>query len=162
MMARFVLFASSDCPSRTLLSARQNGVWRLLNGETKMARAMRTMVVTGGAGFIGANFVRMMLAAGGWRVIVFDKLTYAGSLLNLRSVEADPRYKFVCGDIVDRDALKALMDRWQPDAIVHFAAETHVDRSIDGPRGFIRTNVDGTFELLEAARQYWMRLAPDA
>jgi dTDP-glucose 4,6-dehydratase len=131
-----------------------------LNGETKMARAMRTMVVTGGAGFIGANFVRMMLAAGGWRVIVFDKLTYAGNLLNLREVEADPWCRFVRGDIADGCAVKSLMDRFQPDAIVNFAAETHVDRSIDAPRSFLRTNVDGTFELLEASRQYWSRLKP--
>lgn len=123
---------------------------------------MKTIVVTGGAGFIGSNFVRMIVAAKGWRVIVFDKLTYAGSLLNLRSVEADPCYTFACGDIADRDAVKSVIERWQPDAIVNFAAETHVDRSIDGPRCFIRTNVDGTFELLEAARQYWLRLAPGA
>jgi dTDP-glucose 4,6-dehydratase len=119
---------------------------------------MKTIVVTGGAGFIGSNFVRMILAGQGSRVIVFDKLTYAGSLLNLRSIENHPCYKFVCGDIADRDAVKAVIERWQPDAIVNFAAETHVDRSIDGPRSFVRTNVDGTFELLEAARQYWMRL----
>lgn len=123
---------------------------------------MKTIVVTGGAGFIGSNFVRMMLARRGWRVIVFDKLTYAGSLLNLRSVETDPGYIFVRGDIGDRDAVKAVMKQWQPDAIVNFAAETHVDRSIDGPRKFIRTNVDGTFELLEAARQYWSGLEPGA
>ena len=95
-------------------------------------------------------------------MIVFDKLTYAGSLLNLRSVEADPSYIFACSDIADRDAVKSVIERWRPDAIVNFAAETYVDRSIDGPRSFIRTNVDGTFELLEAARQYWLRLAPAA
>jgi dTDP-glucose 4,6-dehydratase len=116
--------------------------------------------VTGGAGFIGSNFVRMILAAAGWRAIVFDKLTYAGSLLNLREVEQDPRYTFVRGDIADRGAVESLMARYRPDAIVNFAAETHVDRSIDGPRSFLRTNVDGTFELLEAARQYWSRLGP--
>ena len=116
--------------------------------------------MTGGAGFIGSNFVRMILAAGGWRAIVFDKLTYAGNLLNLREVEEDPRYTFVRGDIADRGAVESLMARYRPDAIVNFAAETHVDRSIDGPRSFLRTNVDGTFELLEAARQYWSRLGP--
>jgi len=131
-----------------------------LNHDSQSAIA--TVIVTGGAGFIGSNFVRMIVARGGCRVIVFDKLTYAGSLLNLRSVEADPCYAFVCGDIADRDAVKSVIDLWQPDAIVNFAAETHVDRSIDGPRRFIRTNVDGTFELLEAAREYWSRLAPDA
>ena len=123
---------------------------------------MKTIVVTGGAGFIGSNFARMILARGGSRVIVFDKLTYAGSLLNLRGVEANPCYAFERGDIADRDAVKSLIERWQPDAIVNFAAETHVDRSIDGPRSFIRTNVNGTFELLEAARQYWSGLAPAA
>jgi dTDP-glucose 4,6-dehydratase len=122
------------------------------------ATAMRTIVVTGGAGFIGSNFVRMILAVGGWRVIVFDRLTYAGNLLNLREVEADPWCRFVRGDIADPSAVKLLMDHFQPDAIVNFAAETHVDRSIDGPRSFLRTNVGGTFELLEAARQYWSRL----
>ena len=126
------------------------------------AEAAKTIVVTGGAGFIGSNFVRMILSEVGWRVIVFDKLTYAGSLLNLRSIEDHPSYTFVCGDIAERDAVKAVIERWQPDAIVNFAAETHVDRSIDGPRSFVRTNVDGTFELLEAARQYWMRLGAAA
>ena len=104
----------------------------------------------------------MILAAGGWYAIVFDKLTYAGSLLNLRDVESDPGYTFVCGDLADRDAVKSVIERWRPDAIVNFAAETHVDRSIDGPRRFIQTNVGGTFELLEAARQYWLKLGPEA
>ena len=95
-------------------------------------------------------------------MIVFDKLTYAGSLLNLRGVDDHPFYSFVCGDIADRDAIKSVIERWRPDAIVNFAAETHVDRSIDGPRSFVRTNVNGTFELLEAARQYWLNLTPGA
>lgn len=124
--------------------------------------SLKTVVVTGGAGFIGSNFVRMILARRDWRVIVFDKLTYAGSLLNLRGLEAGPCYNFVCGDIANRDAVESVIERWWPDAIVNFAAETHVDRSIDSPRSFVRTNVDGTFELLEAARQYWLRLGPSA
>jgi dTDP-glucose 4,6-dehydratase len=133
-----------------------------LSGAPKTTRAPRTIIVTGGAGFIGSNFVRMILPHSSLRVVVFDKLTYAGSRLNLRSVEAEPGYLFVRGDIADRCAVEALMARFQPDAIVNFAAETHVDRSIDGPRSFLRTNVDGTFELLEAARQYWSRLEPVA
>ncbi len=119
---------------------------------------METMLVTGGAGFIGSNFVRFVLRHSGARVIVFDQLTYAGSLLNLKDVENDHRYAFVKGDICDRTAVKNVLERYRPAAIVHFAAETHVDRSIDGPRNFLDANVAGTFELLEAALAYFRTL----
>jgi dTDP-glucose 4,6-dehydratase len=114
---------------------------------------MDTLIVTGGAGFIGANFVRCVLAhRPEARVVVFDKLTYAGSLLNLAEVGGDPRYHFVQGDIADREAVRTLLRNHAPRAILNFAAESHVDRSIDDPAAFVRTNVAGTFELLEAAR----------
>jgi dTDP-glucose 4,6-dehydratase len=116
---------------------------------------MRTIVVAGGAGFIGSNFVRVALAHPGWRVVVYDKLTYAGNPLNLREVKDDPRFAFVRGDITNAAELQLLFSRWQPDALINFAAETHVDRSIDGPRNFLQTNVAGTFELLETARHYY-------
>jgi dTDP-glucose 4,6-dehydratase len=111
------------------------------------------LLVTGGAGFIGSAFVRLALA-GGWasRLVNLDKLTYAGNLENLAAVEADPRYRFVHGDICDPDLAARLLDEETPDAIVHFAAESHVDRSILGPAAFIETNVRGTFTLLEASR----------
>jgi dTDP-glucose 4,6-dehydratase len=111
-----------------------------------------TIVVTGGAGFIGANFVRHALAHGDARVVVFDKLTYAGNLESLSDVASSPRYAFVQGDIADREAVRALLRAQRPSAVVNFAAETHVDRSIDDPASFVRTNVTGAFELLEAAR----------
>ncbi len=117
--------------------------------------AAETILVTGGAGFIGSNFVRFALRNTEARVVVFDKLTYAGSLLNLKDVENDPRYAFVKGDIGYRTAVKNALERYQPTSIVHFAAETHVDRSIDGPRNFLDANVVGTFELLEAALAYY-------
>ena len=113
---------------------------------------MDTIVVTGGAGFIGANFVRHALAHSDARVVVFDKLTYAGNLESLSDVAASPRYAFVQGDIADREAVRALLRAQRPAAVVNFAAETHVDRSIDDPASFVRTNVTGAFELLEAAR----------
>ncbi len=119
---------------------------------------MDTILVTGGAGFIGCNFVRFALRRTQSRVVVFDKLTYAGSLLNLHDVERHPRCAFVRGDIGDRAAVKAALDRYRPAAIVHFAAETHVDRSIEGPRNFLDANVIGTFELLEAALWYYRGL----
>jgi dTDP-glucose 4,6-dehydratase len=115
---------------------------------------MGTMVVTGGAGFIGANFVRRALARPGGRVIVFDALTYAGNPESLAGIAGDPRFAFVQADITDRDAVRAMYRELQPSAIVNFAAESHVDRSIDDSSSFIRTNVGGTFELLEGARQY--------
>jgi len=113
-----------------------------------------SIVVTGGAGFIGANFVRHALAHTDARVVVFDKLTYAGNLESLAEVAQSPRYAFVQGDIADREAVRALLRAQRPSAVVNFAAETHVDRSIDDPASFVRTNVTGAFELLEAARQH--------
>jgi dTDP-glucose 4,6-dehydratase len=113
-----------------------------------------TIVVTGGAGFIGANFVRHALAHTEARVVVFDKLTYAGNPESLADVAKSPRYGFVQGDIADREAVRELLRSQRPSAVVNFAAETHVDRSIDDPASFVRTNVTGAFELLEAARTH--------
>ena len=115
---------------------------------------MGTLVVTGGAGFIGSNFVRAALARTDDRVVVFDKLTYAGNLESLAGVAAHPRYAFVRGDIADRAGVRALFREHRPSAIVNFAAESHVDRSIDEPGDFIRTNIHGTYELLEASRAH--------
>jgi dTDP-glucose 4,6-dehydratase len=115
-----------------------------------------TIIVTGGAGFIGSNFVLEWLDTEDSPVINVDKLTYAGNLSNLESIENDPRYHFVQADIVDRDAVRQIFLQHQPRAIVHFAAESHVDRSIRGPDDFVRTNVNGTFALLEEARAYWL------
>jgi dTDP-glucose 4,6-dehydratase len=115
---------------------------------------METIAVTGGAGFIGSNFVRHALARTEARVVVLDKLTYAGNLESLADVSSHPRYAFVQADIADREAVRALFREHRPQAVVNFAAETHVDRSIDDPASFVRTNVTGTFELLEAARLF--------
>jgi dTDP-glucose 4,6-dehydratase len=112
------------------------------------------MIVTGGAGFIGCNFVRHALAHTGAEVLVLDKLTYAGSLESLAEVADDARYSFVQADVADPEAVLRTFLRFRPTAVVNFAAESHVDRSIDGPRDFVRTNIVGTFELLEAARHY--------
>src|SRR6266404_4077854 len=117
------------------------------------------ILVTGGAGFIGSNFVLQWIAEEQSHVLNLDKLTYAGNLHNLQSVESHPRNRFQQGDIVDRDLVRTLLARERPRAIVHFAAESHVDRSIHGPDDFIRTNVNGTFGLLEEARAYWSALA---
>ena len=120
------------------------------------------IVVTGGAGFIGANFVLDWLAACDEPVLNLDKLTYAGNLENLASLRGDSRHTFVQGDIGDAALLARLLALHQPRAVVNFAAESHVDRSIHGPEDFIQTNVVGTFHLLEAVRAYWGRLAGDA
>ena len=122
---------------------------------------MNTIIVTGGAGFIGSCFVRMVVARGDTRVVNLDKLTYAGNLDSLAEVEGNPLYTFVQGDICDRDLARDLFTTHRPRAVVHLAAESHVDRSIDGPGEFIRTNVCGTFELLEAARGYFKQLPAD-
>ena len=116
------------------------------------------ILVTGGAGFIGSNFVLNWLATQTEGVINLDKLTYAGNLNNLASIQGDARHIFVQADINDSDTLDKLFQQHQPRAVVHFAAESHVDRSIHGPAAFIETNVNGTFRLLEATRAYWQNL----
>ncbi len=116
------------------------------------------ILVTGGAGFIGANFVLDWLASSDEPVLNLDALTYAGNLESLASLHGDARHVFVHGDISDRTLLDALFAQHRPRAVVHFAAESHVDRSIHGPGAFIHTNVQGSFTLLEAARAHWMTL----
>jgi dTDP-glucose 4,6-dehydratase len=118
--------------------------------------------VTGGAGFIGSAFVLDWLAGSQEPVLNIDTLTYAANLMSLSSVEKDPRYRFVKVDISEEDKLLALMRELQPRAIVHFAAESHVDRSIHGPEAFVQTNVVGTLRLLQAARRYWQELSTAA
>ncbi len=113
------------------------------------------ILVTGGAGFIGSNFVLDWLAQSDEAVVNLDKLTYAGNRANLAALEGDARHVFVHGDIADRACVSALLARHRPRAIVHFAAESHVDRSIHGPADFVQTNVVGSFALLEEARAYW-------
>jgi dTDP-glucose 4,6-dehydratase len=120
----------------------------------------RTLLVTGGAGFIGSNFVRYAIERG-CRVVNLDKLTYAGNLENLGTLAADPRYVFVRGDIRDRALVLRLFETHQPTGVVNFAAESHVDRSIDEPSEFVLTNVLGTFELIQASLAHWKRLEPD-
>ncbi len=118
----------------------------------------KTLLVTGGAGFIGSNFVHMALAAGK-KVINIDKLTYAGNLESLQSIADHPNYKFVMGDIADTVVVEQLLSTYRPDAVINFAAESHVDRSIDGPAEFIQTNIVGTFQLLDVTRKYWNSLS---
>ncbi len=118
-----------------------------------------TILVTGGAGFIGSNFILQRLGQDSASIVNIDKLTYAGNLRNLQAIANEQRYEFVHGDIADRGLVRSLLQRRKPWALVHFAAESHVDRSIRGPEDFIRTNVDGTFALLEEVRAYWTGLA---
>ena len=118
----------------------------------------KTFLVTGGAGFIGSAVVRELINNTQHRVINLDKLTYAGNLESLTSVEDSERYTFVQADICDAPAMQQLFEQHQPDVVMHLAAESHVDRSIDGPAEFIQTNVVGTAVLLEAARAYWKTL----
>ncbi|HSG74653.1 MAG TPA: dTDP-glucose 4,6-dehydratase [Burkholderiales bacterium] len=116
------------------------------------------LLVTGGAGFIGSNFVLSTLAAAGEPIVNLDKLTYAGNAANLDALRGDARHVFVKGDICDRALVRQLLERHRPRAVVHLAAESHVDRSIEGPAEFVQTNVVGTFALLEEARSYWQSL----
>ena len=119
---------------------------------------MKTLLITGGAGFIGANFVLETLAHSGERVVNLDKLTYAGNLDTLASLRDKPEHVFVQGDIADRALIEPLLGEHQPTAILNFAAESHVDRSIDGPAVFVQTNVVGRLTLLESALAYWRAL----
>jgi len=124
---------------------------------------MKKILITGGCGFIGANFIRQVLSERQVdRLVNLDKLTYAGNLDNLNDFADDNRYKFVRGDICDQELLEQIFREERIDTVVHFAAESHVDRSITGPGEFIRTNIQGTFALLEAARQAWSGFAKSA
>ena len=129
---------------------------------TSVAMLTNPILVTGGAGFIGSNFVLQWLATEPASVVNLDKLTYAGNPNNLLSIASDGRYKFMQGDICDRAMIAELLLTYRPRAIVHFAAESHVDRSIHGPDDFIRSNVNGTFSLLEESRAYWSGLESPA
>jgi dTDP-glucose 4,6-dehydratase len=122
--------------------------------------AIRRVLVTGGAGFIGSAVVRHMIGQG-YEIINVDKLTYSGNLDCLRSVERSPGYRFHQTDIADGEAMRAILEEERPDAIMHLAAETHVDRSIDRPQEFIDTNIVGTFTLLDAALAYWRSLSSE-
>lgn len=117
------------------------------------------ILITGGAGFIGSALVRHLIRNTDHEVLNLDKLTYAGNLESLTSIADNSRYEFVQGDIVDHPTVSAILQRFQPHAIMHLAAESHVDRSIDGPSEFIQTNIVGTYSLLEAARAYWSGLS---
>ena len=120
---------------------------------------MQTFIVTGGAGFIGANFVRYALAKTDARLVIVDKLTYAGNLASLEAPMKDPRVHFVEGDIANQNVMQSVFNEHQPTAVVNFAAESHVDRSIDDPSPFIETNITGTFVLLETARKHIAKLS---
>ncbi len=123
----------------------------------------KTVLVTGGCGFIGVNFVRLLLeTCPDWQVVNLDKLTYAGNLQSLQDVSDHPNYHFVKGDICDAGLIEELFSRFAMDTVVHFAAESHVDRSITGPAAFIHTNITGTFTLLEAARKQWLTKSSDS
>ncbi|NOQ24391.1 MAG: dTDP-glucose 4,6-dehydratase [Bacteroidales bacterium] len=118
---------------------------------------MKSIVVTGGAGFIGSNFIPYFIDKyEDYFIINLDKLTYAGNLDNLKEVENHPRYKFIKGDICNRELVEYIFDEYNVKGVIHFAAESHVDNSIEGPEVFIQTNINGTFTLLDVARKYWM------
>lgn len=119
------------------------------------------ILVTGGAGFIGSNFVGQILSHTGVKLINLDKLTYAGNLATIDRFAGNDRHVFIQGDIGDRQLIENILEKYQPHAIVNFAAETHVDRSIDSPASFIETNINGTFNLLESTRQYWRSLTDE-
>ena len=122
---------------------------------------MKTYLITGGAGFIGSNFIHMLRCnSENIRIVNFDLLTYAGNLESLTDIAEDEKYRFVKGDIADRALVLEVLKKENPNTIINFAAESHVDRSIDGPDPFVKTNVLGTFELLEAVRKWWIELLP--
>jgi dTDP-glucose 4,6-dehydratase len=119
---------------------------------------MKSILITGGAGFIGSNFIPYFINKYlDYKIINLDKLTYAGDLSNLKEVENHSRYKFIKGDICDRELLESLFKEFDIKGVIHFAAESHVDNSIEGPEVFIQTNINGTFNLLDVAKKYWMQ-----
>lgn len=120
---------------------------------------MKRVIVTGGAGFIGSAVIRHLLDATDWQILNLDKLTYAGNLASLPGAEDNPRYAFLRADICDRAAMEQAFRKFRPDAVMHLAAESHVDRSIDGPAAFVQTNIVGTATLLEVALTYWRGLS---
>ncbi|HIE77456.1 MAG TPA: NAD-dependent epimerase/dehydratase family protein, partial [Candidatus Thioglobus sp.] len=122
---------------------------------------MTTMLVTGGAGFIGSAVIRHLIQDTSFDVINVDKLTYAGNLESLKQIDSDARYHFEQVDICDSVEVKRVLEQYQPDIIMHLAAESHVDRSIDGPGEFMQTNIIGTYNMLEQARAYWSQLDED-
>jgi len=122
---------------------------------------MKTYLITGGAGFIGSNFILRQRRLGRARIVNLDLLTYAGNPMNLKPLQSDKEYVFVHGNIGDRKLLRDMLEEYRPHAILNFAAESHVDRSIDGPEDFIQTNILGTFHLLEETRRYWGGLSSD-
>jgi len=119
----------------------------------------KTLIITGGAGFIGSALIRLLITQSDYLIVNVDKLTYAGNLESLKSIESHPNYKFVQADICDADKMTEVFSFYQPDAVMHLAAESHVDRSIDGPADFVQTNLIGTYTLLEVARAYWNGLS---
>ncbi|QYJ89907.1 dTDP-glucose 4,6-dehydratase [Shewanella halotolerans] len=129
-----------------------------MNSSQQHPLAGRNILITGGAGFIGSALIRHLIALGGCRVVNYDKLTYAGNLLSLESIAQDPNYHFIQADIYDGDTLGRALRQHQIDLVIHLAAETHVDRSIEGPRAFIDTNIVGTFELLQQCLDYYRKL----
>lgn len=118
----------------------------------------KTLFITGGAGFIGSALIRRLVQHSDYRLINIDKLTYAGNLESLAEVDSKPNYHFIQADICDAETIDGLFKQYQPDAVMHLAAESHVDRSIDGPADFVQTNLVGTYTLLEAARKHWLSL----
>ena len=122
---------------------------------------MKTFMVTGGAGFIGSAVVRHLINNTNYRVVNIDKLTYAGNLASLSTISNHPHYNFIRADICDANVMDKVFAEFQPDIVMHLAAESHVDRSIDGPSEFIQTNIVGTYTLLEAARKYWVQLTEE-
>jgi len=153
-------FAAGPKREKLSHSSARIGVFTLMPGLQAGPEGIfkMTLLVTGGAGFIGSNFVLDWIEATGEAVVNLDALTYAGNRENLAALDGDARHVFVQGDICDRALLDRLLAEHRPRAIVHFAAESHVDRSIHGPGAFVRTNVEGTFTLLEAARGFWSAL----
>ena len=120
-----------------------------------------TILITGGAGFIGANFAENWLKNNKGNLINLDKLTYAGNLNNLLALKSNPSHIFIKGDICDTKLISGLLEKYKPDRVINFAAESHVDRSIHGPEEFIQTNIIGTFRLLEATKGYWLSMCKD-